>query len=197
MPVAEALNPLISDRAAFPTGRGCFCAQIFTTTRIVINGVVPDESMPCMKPFSKMGPLIQGVMGNHDQLTRPCALAANVHILDGDLRAVGTRSVGGVRGIVGHPHRNQRRTEEDFLATVEKVTRHHPELLLVHQGPRGEEPGRGGNPDLAPSLATKYEGQTVFAIPELSEALVAGQVIIVDGRTFIVLNKRRCGSAPA
>jgi hypothetical protein len=99
--------------------------------------------------------------------------------------------VGGVSGIVGNPSWNQRRTEADFLSAVEKVTRRRPDLLLLHQGPADEERGRRGDPDVALSLATGYEGLTVFGHTRWQwpwlMTLGAGQVMNVDGRVVVVL----------
>jgi len=192
VPVAEALNTMIRNQEIPQPGGVCLCGDLYDYPdchKLGGTGTVDEV----YEAFAKVAPEIFGVMGNHDQLAEPDTLAANVHILDGDLRSVDKLTVGGVSGIVGNPSRNQRRTEADFLAAVEKVTRENPELLLLHQGPADEDRGRRGVPDVALSLATGYKGLTVFGHTRWQwpwlMTLGAGQVMNVDGRVVVLLKE--------
>lgn len=60
--------------------------------------------------FSAIAPQVVGVLGNHYELGKPRQLPRNVHVLDGQIKTVGSLRVGGVSGIIGNPGRHQRRT---------------------------------------------------------------------------------------
>jgi len=194
VPVAEALSNLIQKQAIPVPAAVCLCGDLYDYPDChKLGGTGPVDDV--YDALSPVAPQVLGVMGNHDQLAHPDKLPSNVHILDGDVRSVATLTVGGVSGIVGNPRRNQRRTEGDFLATVEKVTRRQPSLLLLHQGPSDEERGHHGDPDLALSLATGYKGLTVFGHTRWQWpwllTLGDGQVMNVDGRVVVVLKEPR------
>lgn len=200
VPVAEALGNLVQQQAIPAPAAVCLCGDLYDYPDChKLGGTGPVDEV--YDAFSKIAPEVVGVMGNHDQLTFPDNLASNVHVLDGDLRVMDGLIVGGISGIVGNPRRNQRRTEGEFLAEVEKVTSQQPDLLLLHQGPSDEERGRRGDPDLALSLATGYNGLTVVGHTRWHwpwlVALGSGQVMNVDGRVVVILNERRHGSMPA
>jgi len=190
VPVAEALNTMILNNA-FPRPSGMFlCGDLYDYPDChKLGGTGPVDEV--YEAFSEIVPQVLGVMGNHDELERQPGLPPNVGILDGDITTVEELTVGGVSGIVGNPRRHQRRTEEDFLAEVEKVTTRKPDLLLLHQGPEDSECGRRGDPDVALSLATGYAGLTVFGHTRWNWPWLItmgnGQALNVDGRVVVVM----------
>ena len=146
-----------------------------------------------LQAFSVMVPEVVGVLGNHDQMEYPEALPDNTTVLDGEVvGGLGNLNIGGVSGIVGNPNRNQRRTEDDFLAALESVTDQAPDILLLHQGPTDpERAARRGDPGVALSLETGFQGLTVFGHTRWDWpwliSLGEGQALNVDGRVVVVL----------
>jgi len=191
-PVAEALVAL-SQQGAIPAPDAVFlCGDLYDYPDCrKRGGTGPVDEV--FQAFSVMTRCVVGVLGNHDQIARPDALPGNTTILDGDLVDVlsGLR-VGGVSGIAGNPNRNQRRTEDDFVAALEAVTDQSADILLLHQGPT--DPGqsrRRGDPGVALSLETGFQGLTVFGHTRWDWpwliGLGEGQALNVDGRVVVVL----------
>lgn len=145
------------------------------------------------RAFSAITLEVVGVLGNHDQLIASKSMSDKVVVLDGTQTAVlQSLTCGGVSGIVGNPNRNQRRTEDDFLALLESVTDQTPDILLLHQGPTDpERPHRRGDPEVALSLETGFQGLTVFGHTQWDWpwliSLGEGQALNVDGRVVVVL----------
>jgi Icc-related predicted phosphoesterase len=76
------------------------------------------------------------VLGNHDEVNVG-QLVADVRILDGKIARPGSFTLGGVCGIIGNPAKNQRKTDEEFLAALQYATGSQTNVLLLHQGPQG------------------------------------------------------------
>lgn len=74
------------------------------------------------------------VLGNHDEL-QPDELLPDVRILDGEIARTNSLTIGGVSGVIGNPAKNQRKTQEEFLAALEFATGQAVNVLLLHQGP--------------------------------------------------------------
>ncbi|AMQ90500.1 MULTISPECIES: metallophosphoesterase family protein [Marinobacter] len=149
--------------------------------------------------FTKAALRVVGVLGNHDELTDPQRLSNAVDLLDGDVvEDVYGLTVGGVSGIVGDPHRSQRRSAESFLQVTESVTDKKPDILLLHQGPTDpSRPDRRGDHDLELSLRSGFEGLTVFGHTRWEEPWLIpmgeGQVLNVDGRVVVVVPNQDTG----
>ncbi|OZB13812.1 MAG: hypothetical protein B7X58_08855 [Marinobacter sp. 34-60-7] len=143
--------------------------------------------------FTRAASRVVGVLGNHDELTDPQRLSDAVDLLDGDVvEDVCGLTVGGVSGIVGDPHRSQRRSAESFLQVLESVTDQKPDILLLHQGPTDpNRPDRRGDHDLELSLRSGFGGLTVFGHTRWEEPWLIpmgeGQVLNVDGRVVVVV----------
>jgi len=192
VPVAEALADL-AKRGVIPQPQAVFlCGDLYDYPDCHKRGGTGPVG-DVFHAFSTIATKVIGVMGNHDELTEPNGLPSNVHVLDGQIKTAGSLRVGGVSGIIGNPGRHQRRTEEDFLSVMERVTAKNPNLLLLHQGPDDPDRNRRGDPGIALSLATGYRGLTVFGhthwdwpwlIP-----LGEGQALNVDGRVIILLRR--------
>ncbi|HEY6729157.1 MAG TPA: metallophosphoesterase [Polyangiaceae bacterium] len=91
---------------------------------------------------------VAGVAGNHDLFgserdRRRFTAQPNVHLLDGTAVLLGQTRVGGVGYIIGDPAKPGRRHREDYLAALELVLEHRPELLVLHSGPSGDRTQRG------------------------------------------------------
>ena len=192
VPVAEALVGLSRD-GAIPAPDAVFlCGDLYDYPDChKRGGTGPIDEV--FQAFSTITHKVVSVLGNHDKIEHPEALPDNTTLLDGEVvRVLGNLNVAGVSGIVGNPNRNQRRTEDDFLVTLELVTDQAPDILLLHQGPTDpERADRRGDPGVALSLETGFGGLTVFGhtrwdwpwlIP-----LGEGQALNVDGRVVVVL----------
>ena len=98
--------------------------------------------------FAECFQWVAGVPGNHDTFgappQRPPRLPARMHFLDGDVAKVGNLHIAGMGGIIGHASRPNRRSEEDYLATLHRLLQTLPNVLLMHEGPDGLEPGQRG-----------------------------------------------------
>ena len=192
VPVAEALSAL-SREGVIPAPDAVFlCGDLFDYPDCrKRGGTGPVDEV--FQAFSEVTPEVVGVLGNHDQMDHPEALPDNTTLLDGGVvRVLGNLNVGGVSGIVGNPNRNQRRTEDDFLAALESVTDQAPDILLLHQGPTDPERAtRRGDPGVALSLETGFQGLTVFGHTRWDWpwliSLGEGQALNVDGRVVVVL----------
>ena len=192
VPVAEALLAL-SREGVIPAPDAVFlCGDLYDYPECrKRGGTGPVDEV--FQAFSAITPEVVGVLGNHDQIEYPEALPDNTTVLDGEVVGVlGNLNVGGVSGIVGNPNRNQRRTEDDFLAALESVTDQAPDILLLHQGPTDpERANRRGDPGVALSLETGFQGLTVFGHTRWGWpwliSLGEGQALNVDGRVVVVL----------
>jgi hypothetical protein len=98
-------------------------------------------------------PVVLGVAGNHDEVSaeRVGRLGPGKVLLDGSRHRYGELTVAGVSGVIGDPAKPLRRTEAAFLTSVGQVTSPPPDVLLLHEGPRGtgpDQPGRVALRDL-------------------------------------------------
>lgn len=83
------------------------------------------------------------VLGNHDTIDTT-TLKPEIAILDGTAAATDSFTIGGVSGIIGNPRRNNRKTDAEFFAALEKCSNSRTDILLLHQGPKGaSEEARG------------------------------------------------------
>jgi len=113
-----------------------------------------------------------------------------MHFLDGDAAQVGGFRIAGIGGIIGKPTRPNRRTEEDYLATLHSLLHPSPDVLLIHEGPDGSEPGQWGLSRVreilsASDLKLVIRGHAHWDVPfaELPSGL---QILNVDARVVVM-----------
>ena len=91
---------------------------------------------------------VAGIPGNHDTFgDRPARrprLPARMYFLDGDGAEIGGIRIAGIGGIIGNAARPNRRSEEDYLATLRQLLQPCPDVLLMHEGPDGIRPQQRG-----------------------------------------------------
>jgi len=83
---------------------------------------------------------VAGVAGNHDTFGKHRKRPPNVrssHYLDGDRANVDGLRMAGLGGVIGNPRKNFRRTESDYLETLEILLSDPTDLLILHEGPEG------------------------------------------------------------
>lgn len=136
-------------------------------------------------------PAVLGIAGNHDEVSATWAggLSPGVALLDGTRHRYGDLTVAGVSGVIGDPAKPFRRTEEAFLATVEALTDPLPDVLLLHEGPRGTGPDQPGRATLRDRLERRPPPLTLcshvhWARP--TAPLGAGRILNVDARVVLL-----------
>ena len=98
--------------------------------------------------FAESFSWVVGVAGNHDTFGDPPQrrpkLPSWTHYLDGDTVKVAGLRIAGLAGIIGNANRINRRSEDDYIATLNRLVEARPEILLMHDGPDGGQPAQRG-----------------------------------------------------
>ena len=113
---------------------------------------------PVWRAFAGAFRWVTGVAGNHDlfgdrQEHSRFTREAGVHLLDDASAVLDGLRVAGVGGICGNPNKPNRRAPEQFLAAVRRGLSRKPHLLVLHEGPDGDDPRLRGNPEVRAALA--------------------------------------------
>lgn len=138
--------------------------------------------------FAKEFPLVVGVHGNHD-IVQESELAPNTIVLDGNsTNCFGVR-IGGVSGVVGRSDRNHRKSQQEFMRALTKVTHGKNDLILLHQGPEDSKNEQRGDPEITAHFLSKGDaiiafGHCHWTIPFIE--LGKNQVLNVDNRLYLV-----------
>jgi Icc-related predicted phosphoesterase len=128
-----------------------------------------------------------GVHGNHDWVLAE-HLAPGVTILDGHCQHLHGFRIGGVSGIVGRPNRNQRKTELEFQAALQKAMQTKTDILVLHQGPDDPDHGQRGEPLIREYLLNHGSSLVLFGHCHWSQPWIEigqHQVLNVDGRLYL------------
>lgn len=148
------------------------------------------------RAFAEQFSWVAGIAGNHDlfgevRQTRP-RFHPPLHYLDGDSVDVGRMRIAGIGGIIGNPSRPQRRTESDYLLTLEQLLDEQTSVLLMHEGPEGPGPRQRGNSRIR-ELLEQPRAETCLVVrghahwddpfAEYSNGL---QILNVDARVIIL-----------
>jgi hypothetical protein len=136
-------------------------------------------------------PLIVGVAGNHDVLPADDLreLASVATLLDGAWVDRGGFRLAGVGGIIGDPHRPGRRGERPQLAAISAVLADDPDVLVLHEGPPGDQGSQPGNVELGVRLRGNAPALTVCGHVHWNAPLARlgdGHVLNVDGRAVLL-----------
>jgi Icc-related predicted phosphoesterase len=135
---------------------------------------------------------VAGVAGNHDDVSNVGKLGDRVHLLDGSLVELDGLRIGGVGGIIGNPRKPGRRSEVDQLRTIEQVLDQAPDLLVLHEGPHGDD-GQRGNNSIRGMIETGAVGLTICGHDHWRSPLArhaAGQILNVDARAVVLVAPR-------
>jgi hypothetical protein len=135
-------------------------------------------------------PVVLGVAGNHDEVStgRVGDLGPGAVLLDGSRHRYGELTVAGVSGVIGDPAKPFRRTEEAFLTTVGEVTSPPPDVLLLHEGPRGTGPDQPGRVALRDLLERHTPSITLCGHVHWNRPaapLGSGHIVNVDARAVL------------
>lgn len=137
---------------------------------------------------------VAGVAGNHDRFgqqsdSRP-RFTGNMHFLDEDQIQVSGLRVSGVSGIIGKSTKPWRRTESEFVRSLDAVVSQTTEFLVIHDGPnvpgtnlRGSDCIRGAVERLRPNIVIRGHAYWQSPLAELSGRV---QVLNVDARVVVM-----------
>lgn len=139
--------------------------------------------------FAESFAWVAGVAGNHDELdVELLAQLENASFLDGSVTVHDDLRLGGVSGIIGNPARSQRRDESAFVERVVEVLALDPDVLILHEGPEGEDDQRGN-----PVLREWIEDHGALVVcghvhweRALAELRGGGQILNVDARAVVL-----------
>lgn len=133
---------------------------------------------------------VVGVAGNHDWFGEGRERARfesleGVHLLDGDVVTLDEVSVGGVGEVVGDPDKPGRKSADDFLTRLKRVARAEPDVIVLHQGPEGDD-HQPGEPLVTEAL-TSFGGTVVCGHVHWKHPCSDdGRVLNVDGRVVVL-----------
>jgi Icc-related predicted phosphoesterase len=142
--------------------------------------------------FAERFAWVAGVAGNHDDVTEVRKLGDKVNLLDGDLAELDGLRVAGVGGIIGNPRKPGRRTEDDQLEQLERVVTQAPDILVLHEGPRGDAK-QPGNDRIRRVIEDAAIGLTICGHDHWQTALAEharGQILNVDTRVVVLVAPR-------
>ncbi len=138
--------------------------------------------------FATYFPFVVGVHGNHDTV-QDSKLAPNTVILDGNsTNYMGVR-IGGVSGVIGCSDKNQRKSQQEFMGALTKVTHGKNHLILLHQGPEDIQNEQRGDPEITEHLLSKGSGIVAFGHCHWAKPYIIlgkNQVLSVDHRLYLV-----------
>lgn len=146
---------------------------------------------PVWEAFRSCGRWVAGVRGNHDVLIEsPDDAGKGLHVLDGNSITLDELHLGGVGGIIGNPAKQRTRTAERFVQLVQEVITEPVDVLILHNGPEGEQPTSRGSREVREAL-TRFPGMVVFGHcywPEPIEQIPGGPWLInVDSRIVVLV----------
>lgn len=103
---------------------------------------------PVWNAFAENFLWVVGIPGNHDLFDESpqnrIRLSARARVVDGIEVEVSGLRIAGLGGIIGKTTRPHRRSEDDYLQTLGHLVQSRPEVLLMHEGPSGPNPGQRG-----------------------------------------------------
>jgi Icc-related predicted phosphoesterase len=138
--------------------------------------------------FAERFAWVAGVAGNHDDIAGVAELGDHVHLLDGEVVEIDGIRVGGVGGIISGKQKPGRRSEDVQLGLIERVIDREIDVLVLHEGPHGDEDQRG-NPTIRSLVEAGGVGFTVCGHDHWSSPLAShehGQILNVDTRVVVI-----------
>jgi Icc-related predicted phosphoesterase len=143
--VREVL-PALSLRESDPVGV-LLAGDFYTVPALDKRGGTGDVTS-VWRAFADCFAWVAGIPGNHDTFGEPPQrrprFPSHMHFLDGDATEVNGLRIAGLGGIIGKATRPNRRSEDDYLATLRRLLHPRPDVLLMHEGPDGSDPGQPG-----------------------------------------------------
>jgi Icc-related predicted phosphoesterase len=149
---------------------------------------------PVWEAFRRGRALVVGVRGNHDGfVAQPGDAGAGLHLLEGARVSLDGLAFGGVGGLTGNPVKPRTRSEERFTELVRSVARPGIDVLVLHQGPEGDDDLSRGNRAIREVVAELRDVLVVFrhcywrrAIQDVGEGR---WLVNVDSRVLVLLRE--------
>lgn len=146
------------------------------------------------KAFGENFAWVAGVAGNHDTFGEDRHASprhpGHLHYLDGQAIELSGIRLGGISGIIGNSSRHQRRSEDDYLFTLELLLEEHCDVLLMHDGPQGIEPSQRGSSRIRTLLEESQNALVIRGHSHWDDPFVQFnnglQVLNVDARVVIL-----------
>jgi len=146
------------------------------------------------KAFCEEFRWVAGVAGNHDTFEQSLhpkrRIHKKAHYLDGQLQRLDGLLIAGVGGIIGNPRKPQRKSDQEYLAHVERLAEKHPDVFLMHDGPDGGERHLRGQTlvrqifeRMPPTMIVRGHSHWQTPLVELSNST---QILNVDCRVVIL-----------
>jgi Icc-related predicted phosphoesterase len=149
---------------------------------------------PVWEAFREGRRWLVGVRGNHDVFRdQPTAEGAGMYLLDGSCVTLDGIRFGGVAGVIGNPGKPRMRAEERFTDLVRSVARQGVDVLVLYQGPRGDDERSRGSPAIREGLGELRDALVVFGHcfwrRPLQEIGSGRQLLNVDSRVIVLLRE--------
>jgi 3',5'-cyclic-AMP phosphodiesterase len=147
------------------------------------------------RAFAERFAWVAGVAGNHDDITGVAELE-RVHLLDGEVVELDGIRIGGVGGIIGSKPKPGRRVESEQIAMIERAIDGTLDVLVLHEGPDGDEERQRGNSTIRSLIEAGGVGLTICGHDHWPAPLAAhehGQILNVDTRVVVMV--ARSGAA--
>jgi len=195
----ESRNRLVGEAVSEEISLLCDLGEIPSVNFIALAGDLYDfpelhklggtgDVTSVWNAFAKKFEYVVGVHGNHDIVVED-EMESNAVVLDGISIIMQGIKIGGVSGIVGRTDRNQRKSREDFIKCLSKVTRSKNDLILLHQGPQGFDEAQIGDPEITKHLKTTGNAIVAFGHCHWADPFLEigkNQVLNVDNRLYVV-----------
>jgi Icc-related predicted phosphoesterase len=143
---------------------------------------------PVWEAFAGPFAWVLGVAGNHDDVT-DVARSERVIVLDTDDVVVDGLRVGGVGLISGNPAKVGRRDEDDQLGRIGLVAATALDVLVLHEGPRGDD-AQPGHPLIRRVIEQHRVPLTICGHVHWPAPLARherGQILNVDTRVIVLV----------
>jgi len=187
--VAAVLDELAGDGAIPPAARtGVILAgDLYSVPAANKRGGYGDVA-DVWGAFAARFAWVAGVAGNHDDVSGVAKLGARVYLLDGELAEPDGLRIGGVGGIIGNPRKPGRRSEADQLGAIARTIRQDLDVLVLHEGPRGDDK-QPGNDAIRDAVEAGAVGLTICGHDHWRSPLAEharGQILNVDARVVVL-----------
>lgn len=148
------------------------------------------EVAPVWAAFADAFAWVAGVAGNHDDVAT-IPRAPHVHVLDTDIVECAGLRLGGVGLIGGNPDKRGRRAEDDQLERIEVVATSGCDVLLLHEGPRGDDDhAQPGHPLIRDVIERARVPLTICGHVHWASPVARhphGQIVNVDTRVLVLV----------
>jgi len=172
----------------------CLAGDMWAEPGAIRRGQSGDVR-PVWEAFRKCSRWVAGVRGNHDVFV-PTDSDANhgLHMLDGNFVDLDGLRLGGVGGIIGNPAKQRTRTEARFTHLIAEVISQSVDMLILHEGPRGNDPKSRGNEAIRQALS-KFPGLVIFGHSwwhnPIQRSDAGSWFVNVDSRMLVLLREEK------